>query len=117
MFCGQTWHSCPGEPTPPSCLQVRRAVLDGNRPEIPPRDSLPGPDNDKFMQLDAYCQLLRCAELVWRKWAAFACVHVFELLPNLLIGRAAVAWLAETVGRTTPQTAPLLPTLSPASAP
>ena len=41
--------------------QVRKAVLEGKRPEIPERAALPGPDNDKFMQLDAYCQLIRCA--------------------------------------------------------
>lgn len=35
------------------------AVLQGERPEVPPRAALPGPDTLAFTGLDAYIQLMR----------------------------------------------------------
>jgi hypothetical protein len=48
---------------PRASLQVRRFVLDGGRPEVPPVDALPGgaPPADV---LDAYCQLMRWVGLM-----------------------------------------------------
>lgn len=45
--------------------QIRRKVLDGGRPEVPPLTELPGPDNHTFAPFEAYCQLMR--------WDAAAC--------------------------------------------
>ena len=39
--------------------QVYHAVLHGERPAVPPREELPGPDTATFAGLDAYCQLMR----------------------------------------------------------
>ena len=44
----------------PAPLQVRRKVLAGERPAVPPREALPGPDTAEFAGLDDYCQLMRC---------------------------------------------------------
>ena len=41
------------------CLQIRRWVLDGRRPEVPPREALPGPGSASWPGLDAYCALMR----------------------------------------------------------
>lgn len=43
----------------PRCLQIRRWVLDGRRPKVPPREALPGPDSMHWQGLDAYCHLMR----------------------------------------------------------
>lgn len=40
-------------------FQVMYAILQGERPAIPPRRELPGPDTLAFSGLDAYCQLMR----------------------------------------------------------
>jgi len=34
-------------------------VLQGERPDIPPRQALPGPDGAAFTGLEEYCQLMR----------------------------------------------------------
>ncbi|KAL4458293.1 hypothetical protein ABPG75_013158 [Micractinium tetrahymenae] len=39
--------------------QIRRSVLDGSRPQVPPQEALPGPDGDAFMHLAAYIQLMK----------------------------------------------------------
>ena len=67
-------------PPPQPCLfnarpQIRRKVLDGGRPEVPPLAELPGPDNDTFAPFEDYCQLMR--------WAGVAC-----------LGLAAQLWIA-----------------------
>lgn len=41
------------------CPQIRRWVLDGRRPEVPPREAMPGPDSAQWHGLDAYCELMR----------------------------------------------------------
>lgn len=43
----------------PPWLQIRRFVLDGKRPEVPPAEALPGPDAARFAGLGAYLQLMR----------------------------------------------------------
>lgn len=47
---------------PPSCLcpQIRRKVLQGERPQVPPQDQLPG-FKVGLPGLDVYCQLMRYA--------------------------------------------------------
>lgn len=40
--------------------QIMRMVLDGERPPVPPRERLPGPDTASFVCLDDYLQLMRC---------------------------------------------------------
>lgn len=42
-----------------SPFQIRRWVLDGRRPEVPPAHALPGPDPAPPVGLEAYCQLMR----------------------------------------------------------
>lgn len=44
---------------PPCCAQIRRMVLDGQRPEVPPPDALPGPAPLQPAHMQAYCQLMR----------------------------------------------------------
>ncbi|PRW61477.1 Serine threonine- kinase CTR1 isoform B [Chlorella sorokiniana] len=56
-----------------SPFQIRRKVLDGGRPEVPPLTELPGPDNDAFATFDDYCQLMReCWAQDPRRRPAFA---------------------------------------------
>ena len=38
---------------------VARSVMSGRRPEVPPREALPGLDTASFAGLSAYCQLMR----------------------------------------------------------
>jgi hypothetical protein len=38
---------------------IRRTVLEGGRPQLPPLGPLPGPDAPPPEELDAYCQLVR----------------------------------------------------------
>ena len=46
--------------SPPPLLQVRRwVVLEGLRPEVPPRAELPGPDTATYAGLDAFVQLMQ----------------------------------------------------------
>ncbi len=40
-------------------MQIMYAVLQGERPPIPPRRELPGPDTLAFSGLDAYIQLMK----------------------------------------------------------
>lgn len=40
-------------------LQIRRAVLAGARPELPPLDALPGAGAASMPGLEAYCSLMR----------------------------------------------------------
>ena len=42
-----------------SCLQVGATIRQGGRPEVPPREALPGPDTASWVGLDAYVQLMR----------------------------------------------------------
>ena len=50
---------------PRLCLpQIRRLVLDGQRPEVPPQHELPGPDTARWEGLPDYLQLMRCAALL-----------------------------------------------------
>lgn len=49
----------PSRPRPPRLLQIALLVLQGDRPEAPPREALPGPDNASFADLDAYMQLMK----------------------------------------------------------
>lgn len=58
--------ACPGcAPDVPAALrptlhsQIRRAVLDGARPELPRREALPGPGAPALAGLDAYCRLMQ----------------------------------------------------------
>ena len=39
--------------------QIMYAVLEGDRPAVPPRQELPSPDTLTFTGLDAYCALMR----------------------------------------------------------
>ena len=41
------------------CLQVGATIRQGGRPEVPPREALPGPDTAAWAGLDAYVQLMR----------------------------------------------------------
>lgn len=43
----------------PCQVQIRRAVLDGQRPAVPSRENLPGPDTATFGGLGAYTDLMR----------------------------------------------------------
>ena len=43
----------------PISLQVGAAIRQGGRPEIPPRDALPGSDTATWAGLDDYVQLMR----------------------------------------------------------
>lgn len=43
----------------PPCMQIMYAVLQGERPAIPPRHELPGPDTLSFSGLDAYIALMK----------------------------------------------------------
>lgn len=45
--------------TPLCPLQIALLVLQGDRPEVPPREALPGPDTAAFVGMDAYVQLMR----------------------------------------------------------
>ncbi len=40
-------------------LQIGAKIVAGERPVIPPREELPGPDSATFAGLEAYCQLVR----------------------------------------------------------
>ena len=40
-------------------LQVGATISAGGRPEVPPREALPGPDTPGWPGLDAYVQLMR----------------------------------------------------------
>lgn len=51
--------------SPLTFLQVRRSVLAGMRPDVPPCTALPGPEPQAFDGLERYCRLMRCAVL-WR---------------------------------------------------
>ena len=41
-------------------FRVSHHVLAGGRPELPPREELPGPDTAGWEGLDEYCQLMQC---------------------------------------------------------
>ena len=41
------------------CLQVGATIRQGGRPEVPPRQALPGPDTAAWAGLDAYVHLMR----------------------------------------------------------
>lgn len=41
-----------------SAFQIGHAVVSGERPPVPPRDQLPGPDTAGWAGLDAYLQLM-----------------------------------------------------------
>lgn len=56
-------------------VQVYHAVLHGERPRIPSRKELPGPDPEGFAGLDAYCQLIRWV-LVGCAYVLARCTHV-----------------------------------------
>lgn len=43
----------------PFPAQVVGKVMRGERPEVPPRDQLPGPDTRTFAGLDDYIALMR----------------------------------------------------------
>ncbi len=43
----------------PGTLQIALLVLQGERPQVPPYEALPGPDTASFAGLDAYVQLMR----------------------------------------------------------
>ena len=40
-------------------VQIIGCLMGGKRPEIPARELLPGPDNDSFIHMDAYIDLLK----------------------------------------------------------
>ncbi|KAL4450218.1 hypothetical protein ABPG77_010887 [Micractinium sp. CCAP 211/92] len=42
-----------------SAFQIGAKIVAGERPVIPPREELPGPDSATFAGLEAYCQLVR----------------------------------------------------------
>lgn len=42
-----------------SAFQIGHAVVSGERPAVPPRDQLPGPDTADWTGLDSYLQLMR----------------------------------------------------------
>ena len=63
-------------------------MLEGLRPHVPSRASLPGPDTATFAGLDAYIQLMRWADLEW--WL---------VLQQLLTWRVSTS--SSTVGLTT----------------
>ncbi|KAL4443708.1 hypothetical protein ABPG75_011445 [Micractinium tetrahymenae] len=55
-----TWQLPFAELRHPNQWQLATLVVNGRRPDIPPRDQLPGADTPDFQGLDAYLALLQC---------------------------------------------------------
>lgn len=62
--------------------------LPASRPEVPPREELPGPDSATFSGLDAYLQLM---EACWAQDPATR-PSFEEVVPRLRCGMACIGW-------------------------
>lgn len=83
--------------------QIAKLVKGGQRPEVPPRDQLPGPGMAAAAGFDAYCQLMRCAPAVLLQLASW------PLLPPLTSYLCCALPVAGSAGPATQLRGPPLP--------